>query len=186
VTQSKAHSSPLAETQTFKGFFYLMTSKLEKYLSKELYTRFGDLSIRQNYRPAWMEGLELDFYVDEYKIAAEVQGAQHYSFVSFFHKSNEDFDSQKNRDAQKRVICREREIKLIEIFTEKDADIFIIDIVELRNEIEKSKPKYYYQELEAEHLTSRQRRKRIESERVKKQQEESRLRKEYKKQWQAK
>lgn len=120
-----------------------MTSRLEKYLSKELYTRFGHLSIRQNYRPTWMDGLELDFFIEDLNIAAEVQGAQHYQFVEYFHKSQDDFEKQKDRDAKKVLICRERKIKLVEIFTEKDADLFILKV----KEMDKSKtPKYYYHE----------------------------------------
>ena len=120
-----------------------MTSRLEKYLSKELYTRFGHLSIRQNYRPTWMDGLELDFFIEDLNIAAEVQGAQHYQFVEYFHKSQDDFEKQQDRDAKKVLICRERKIKIVEIFTEKDADLFILKVKEL----DKSKtPKYYYQE----------------------------------------
>lgn len=118
-----------------------MTSRLEKYLSKELYTRFGHLSIRQNYRPEWMEGLELDFYIEELGIAAEVQGEQHYSFVEFFHKNGDGFEKQQDRDYKKLSICREKKIKLIEIFTEKDADLFIKEICD-----SVSPQKYFYQD----------------------------------------
>jgi hypothetical protein len=89
------------------------------------------LSIRQNYRPDWMEGLELDFYIDEHKIAAEVQGAQHYSFVEFFHKSQDDYRAQQQRDANKKYLCRLNRIELVEIYTEKDADLFIAKIKEI-------------------------------------------------------
>lgn len=118
-----------------------MTSKLERYLSKELYTRFGHLSIRQNYRPGWMEGLELDFYIEELGIAAEVQGNQHYSFIEFFHKNSDGFEKQQDRDYKKVSICREKKIKLVEIFTEKDADLFIKEISE-----SVSPPKYFYRD----------------------------------------
>lgn len=100
-------------------------SKLEKYLSSKIYSRFSHLSTRQNYRPEWLDGLELDFYIEELRIAAEVQGDQHFSFVEFFHKTKENFEAQKNRDALKSIICMERGIKLFEIFTEKDADLFL-------------------------------------------------------------
>ena len=110
-----------------------MTSKLEKYLSHELYTRFGQYSIRQNYRPDWLEGLELDFYIDEIKLAAEVQGQQHYVFTPHFHKSIDDFNSQKERDERKKYICKLHGIKLVEIFTEKDADLFISLVREKQN-----------------------------------------------------
>ena len=119
-----------------------MISKLENYLAKELYTRFGQYSIRQNYRPDWLEGLELDFYIDELNLAAEVQGDQHYQFVEWFHRTKENFQKQLDRDAKKSLICRQRGIKLFEIFTEKDADLFITTIKEKN----KPKEKYFYQE----------------------------------------
>ena len=117
-------------------------SKLENYLSKELYTRFGQYSIRQNYRPDWMEGLELDFYIDELRLAAEVQGDQHYEFIEFFHKDHDHFKSQLARDSRKRLICTKEGIKLVEIFNEKDADLFILRVKELSHTEE---PRYVYQ-----------------------------------------
>lgn len=100
-------------------------SKLEKYLSRELYSRFGHLTIKQNYRPDWLQGLELDFYVDEMKIAAEVQGEQHYSFIKYFHKTIDKFELQKKRDSDKSILCKKYGVELVEIFTETDADIFV-------------------------------------------------------------
>ena len=116
-----------------------MASKLERYLAKELYTRFGHLRTRQNYRPDWLEGLELDFYIDELNLAAEIQGEQHYRFVPHFHRTRDNFEQQQDRDAKKSLICRQRGIRLVEIYTETDADIFVKSI------IEKIKPpKYHY------------------------------------------
>lgn len=160
-----------------------MTSKLEKYLSKELYTRFGNLSICQNYRPAWMEGLELDFYIDELKIAAEVQGEQHYSFVKFFHKSKDDLEKQQIRDAKKQIICRERKIALIEIFTEKDADLFVLKIKELIKPKNEYNPKYFYIEDDLSKMTPRQKRKFEAKQKQEKQQLVSKLRKQYQQEW---
>lgn len=110
-----------------------MTSKLETYLSKELYTRFGQYSIRQNYHAQWLMGLELDFYIDELKLAAEVQGEQHYKFIPHFHKNKDGFEKQKIRDTQKSILCRENGVRLVEIFTEKDADLFISLVKEKEN-----------------------------------------------------
>ena len=123
--QLEALFCALAASQFLQGIFATMTSKLERYLSKELYTRFGQYSIRQNYRPDWLEGLELDFYIDELKLAAEVQGEQHYSFVEYFHRTKENFEAQKTRDANKSYLCRLNKIELVEIHTEKDADLFV-------------------------------------------------------------
>jgi len=120
---------------------FFMASKLEKYLANELYTRLGHLSTRQNYRPDWMEGLELDFYIEELNLAAEVQGDQHYRFVPHFHGSRDRFEEQQDRDAKKSLICRQKGIRLVEIYTETDADIFVKSIQD-----KQKPPKYFYQD----------------------------------------
>ena len=154
---------------TLKNRYFVMTSKLEAYLSKELYTRFGQFSIRQNYRPDWLNGLELDFYIDELKLAAEVQGAQHYTFVEFFHRNEKNFEDQKQRDANKSYLCRLHKIELIEIYTEKDADLFVSLV------LERSTPKYIEHIPDAREAAK-------EKQTMKKNQ--SKLNKQYKKQWQ--
>jgi hypothetical protein len=115
-----------------------MTSRLETYLSKNLYQTFGHISIRQNYRPEWLTSskgtrLELDFYLEELKLAAEVQGMQHFVFVNHFHKNYSDFEDQKKRDAEKALQCRKKGVELVEVFTEKDADLFVQRVSELTN-----------------------------------------------------
>lgn len=146
-----------------------MTSRLEAYLSKELYTRFGQYSIRQNYRPDWLDDLELDFYIDELKLAAEVQGAQHYSFIEFFHRDAKTFEDQKQRDANKRYLCRVHKIELIEIDTEKDADLFVSLV------LERSAPKFIEYTPDAREAAK---------EKQERKQKQSKLNKQYKKQWQ--
>ena len=110
-----------------------MDIKLEKYVSRNLYNRFGNLYIRQNYRPEWLRGssgikLELDFYIDDLKIAAEIQGEQHYTYIPYFHKTPEGYISQRKRDKEKRILCSMNGIKLFEIYTEIDADLFLLEI----------------------------------------------------------
>lgn len=63
-----------------------------------------------------MEGLQLDGYNADLKIAFEYQGHQHYSNKSHFHESNFGFESQKKRDNRKKELCIENGITLIEIF----------------------------------------------------------------------
>lgn len=65
--------------------------------------------------------LSLDFYVPHRKIAVEVQGEQHDEMNPFFHKSNADFEEQKNRDELKRFFCELNGIKIVEIRTIKEA-----------------------------------------------------------------
>lgn len=57
--------------------------------------------------------LYLDFYLPLRKIAVEVNGEQHYSFNSMFHKTRQDFIRQKKRDAMKTEWCKINGIELI-------------------------------------------------------------------------
>src|SRR5207248_3901311 len=49
-------------------------------------------------KPNWLEGLELDGYNDELKIAFEYDGEQHYKVIKRYHKTTEDFERQVQRD----------------------------------------------------------------------------------------
>lgn len=78
--------------------------------------------------------LELDCFNDELGLAVEYNGVQHYKFVPFFHKNKEAFLNQKYRDDMKRRICKEYNIKLIEVpHTVKVDDIEYF----LKNEMKK-------------------------------------------------
>ena len=76
--------------------------------------------------------LELDCYNDELKLALEYNGAQHYKYIPYFHRSKEAFHNQKYRDEIKKYKCRENGIRLIEVpYNVKDIETFIER--ELRN-----------------------------------------------------
>jgi len=110
-------------------------SKLEDYLSNQLFTRFGQYSIRRNYYPDWLKEsaasrLQLDFYIDELKMAAEVQGDQHYKFIPHFHKDLAGFEALQKRDRDKAYLCEKNGVELYEIFTYTDADLFICSVKE--------------------------------------------------------
>lgn len=129
----------------------MATSKLQRLFGNMLDQRLPEYRIRENYRPDWLVSsdktfLELDFYIEELNIAFEVQGEQHYKFVPFFHKSEEDFKKRRRHDREKRNLCEGRRIKLIEIMTEFDAEIAVKNIEETTK---KNQPKYsyYYEEL---------------------------------------
>ena len=58
--------------------------------------------------------LELDLYNEELNLAIEYNGRQHYEFVPFFHRNDqEEFEKQKARDIIKEGYCDIFEIKLI-------------------------------------------------------------------------
>lgn len=66
-------------------------------------------------RPKFLERMEIDCYNDDLKLAVEVNGKQHYSFVSYFHKTIDGFESQKTRDIKKKKLCLEHKINFLEV-----------------------------------------------------------------------
>ena len=71
-------------------------------------------------RPIWLRTenntlLELDAYNEELKLACEYNGIQHYKYIEYFHKSEEKFKKQKERDQVKLKLCKENEVDLIVI-----------------------------------------------------------------------
>lgn len=99
----------------------MSTSKLQRRVSELLSIYLGYCTIRENHRPQWLSGLELDFYIEELYVGIEIQGIQHYEYVEHFHKTQAGFDEAKRRDIQKRRLCTGRKIELIEIACENDA-----------------------------------------------------------------
>ncbi len=123
----------------------MSTSKLQSKFGDMLDARLPEFTIRENYKPQWLVSsdgarLELDFYIEELKVAFEVQGNQHFVYVEHFHKTYENFKIQKRRDEEKKDLCYGNKVKLIEIFTSTDAEIEIQKIEDSR----KPEEKYHY------------------------------------------
>ncbi len=71
----------------------------------------SDSPFKENYRPEWMEGLELDFYFPEHKIGIEFNGDQHL----YFNGLSGNPYPQMLRDSRKRKICRSYGVTLISL-----------------------------------------------------------------------
>lgn len=68
------------------------------------------------------ERLMLDIYCENYKLAAEYHGRQHFFYSNLFHKSKQDFIDQQNRDIRKEELCKEKGIGLVVFRFNDDLD----------------------------------------------------------------
>lgn len=69
-------------------------------------------------RPKWLVSnnntlLELDMYNDNLKLAIEYNGIQHYEYITYFHKSEDDFKMRQKYDEIKIDLCKKNNVKLI-------------------------------------------------------------------------
>ena len=107
------------------------TSKFQSATKDRLAVLLHGYSVQENVRPDWLVNpktgrrLELDFWLPEVKVAIEVQGVQHSKFVPMFHKTEECFRDQVERDDFKRVACAEHGVFLYEVNRVEDIDGFI-------------------------------------------------------------
>ncbi len=80
-------------------------------LVKDMFpNRFIDSNTR-----AFLDGLEIDCFIPSLNLGFEYNGEQHYNFPNAFHKTEEQFEAQQQRDIEKNKLAEEREIKLITI-----------------------------------------------------------------------
>jgi hypothetical protein len=71
-------------------------------------------------RPSWLltsdgNQLELDGFSSQLALAFEHQGSQHYEDVPHFHREKDSFKAQQTRDREKKELCRDNGIDLIEV-----------------------------------------------------------------------
>lgn len=59
------------------------------------------------------EGLRLDVYCPNYKLAAEFHGRQHFEFNIHFHENGWDFEQAQKRDIRKAQLCEDLGISLV-------------------------------------------------------------------------
>lgn len=85
----------------------------EMILTKIVQGLVGELDIVSHYRPAWLEGLELDVFVPSLNLGIEYQGQQHFYAVEAWGGVGA-LTRQQERDARKRMLCREHGVRLVE------------------------------------------------------------------------
>lgn len=73
---------------------------------------YPDSEIQRHHRPDWLEGLELDIFIPELKLAFEYQGQQHFHPIEAWGGEKALLDLQE-RDRRKAMICKEKGICLI-------------------------------------------------------------------------
>jgi len=77
--------------------------------------------VQRNIRPGFLKNpetgknLELDCYNEEYAIAVEYNGIQHYKYPSPFHNTEKEFLDQVYRDRLKKKLCDEAGVYLISV-----------------------------------------------------------------------
>jgi hypothetical protein len=79
------------------------------YIVKKLYP---DYTIHRHYRPDFLEGLELDIYIEDIKVGIEYQGIQHYKPVKHW-GGEEALKKVKARDRKKKKICDGLDIPIV-------------------------------------------------------------------------
>lgn len=92
-----------------------MSEFLGEKLMKELLDCVLDEHNINNYKPSWLNGLELDRYYPSLRTAFEFQGKQHFEYSFVLHKNHQDFITQYNHDLEKKRILKEKKIYLIEL-----------------------------------------------------------------------
>lgn len=88
-------------------------SPTELLVKKLLDQYFGRLQKIDNYRPKWLEGLEIDRYYPEIKIGIEFQGLQHYRPVRHLQARREEFLEQVQRDTSKKNIAAKKGVQIV-------------------------------------------------------------------------
>jgi len=73
---------------------------------------FPNMTIHRHFRPDFLQGLELDIFINELNIGIEYQGVQHFQPVKHW-GGEEGLKKRKSMDRKKKRICKRSGIKLI-------------------------------------------------------------------------
>lgn len=90
------------------------------------------------YRANWLGTQSLDIFLDEYKIAIEYQGVQHYEEITFW----KSYATYKERDQKKKTLCVKNGIKLLEWKYDQKIDMLSVEKFLVDNNIPIKRKKY--------------------------------------------
>jgi len=83
----------------------MVTVSLFEQLAKDILDYyFKGLQVKDNIRPVWSQGLEIDRYYPQLGVAVEFQGPQHYKMISSM-QTPEKFQNQLKYDSVKRSLA---------------------------------------------------------------------------------
>lgn len=111
----------IPEKHLLRGTGCPICSKSESYLERIIRVELerNNIFYTKQKTFSWLidkERLRLDFYLDEYNIAIECQGAQHFKVVEsakLFIKDENDLKIGQNRDKLKHDLCEEHNIPIL-------------------------------------------------------------------------
>ena len=99
---------------------------------------------QDTFNKSWARGIELDGYNENLQIAFEYNGYQHYEVAHFDAYSKKGLKERKERDSQRRRVCKKLGIRLIEIpYTVKDEELcdFVFNKLKYVRGVRKPSPK---------------------------------------------
>jgi hypothetical protein len=95
----------------------VMLLNLGEMLMKDLLDIIFTEHCINNYKPSWLNGLEIDRYYPSLRLAFEFQGEQHFRYSFSMYESHELFLTQVKNDLHKKEILKSKKICLIEVET---------------------------------------------------------------------
>ncbi|OGU40122.1 MAG: hypothetical protein A2X61_06980 [Ignavibacteria bacterium GWB2_35_12] len=93
----------------------------ETLLYNQIKNLFPSCTVIRHYRPQYLNGLELDIYIDEYQTGIEYQGIQHFQPIKHW-GGEEGFRKTQERDDKKKILCVKEGIRLIYVSYDKVLD----------------------------------------------------------------
>ncbi|MCW7512095.1 PDDEXK family nuclease [Leptospira levettii] len=96
----------------------------EHSLFNELCKYIDSNRIRRHYRPKWLNGLELDFFIETHKLGIEYQGEQHVKPIDYF-GGMKSFKNQIKRDIKKVNLCHQNKIRIVHCYFDQSIPNFV-------------------------------------------------------------